>query len=153
MPSSCQKIIISTVMNYMTAKSLLDTNLWVYLYAKDPPDKTAQVRRLVDSHFDTIVMSTQILGELYHVLTRKNFTTVADAKTIIQELATNFPVVEIDVLRVLQALEINTRYQYSYWDSLIISTALLSDCRNLYSEDMQHQQIIDGQLHILSPFE
>ena len=66
----------------MTARILLDTNLWVYLYAKDPLEKYEQIRQIVTNQFETIIISTQILGELYHVLTRKDLITVAEAKTI-----------------------------------------------------------------------
>ncbi len=59
----------------MPAKILLDTNLWVYFYAKNPPEKYNQVRQIVTNKFEEIVISTQILGELYNVLTRKNMTT------------------------------------------------------------------------------
>ena len=68
-------------------------------------------------------------------------------------MATIFPVLEIDTAKVLQALDISTRYQYSYWDSLVIATTLLAGCQTLYSEDMHHQQVIDEKMQILNPFE
>ena len=136
----------------MPAKILIDTNLWIYLYAKNPLEKYNRVRQIIVDQFENIVISTQILGELYHVLTRKNLTTIAEAQAIIIEMITNFPVLEIDTTKVLQALDISPRYQYSYWDSLIIATALLADCQTLYSEDMHHQQVIDHKIEILNPF-
>jgi predicted nucleic acid-binding protein len=137
----------------MPANIFIDTNLWVYLYAKNPPEKYGQIRQLVTDQFEGTILSTQILGELYHVLTRKDLTTSAKAQTIVVEMATSFPVLDIDTSKVLQALDISTRLQYSYWDSLVIATALLADCQILYSEDMHHQQIVDEKLHILNPFE
>ena len=100
----------------------------------------------------TIVVSTQILGELYHVLTRKNFVSVTEAKQIILELIASFPVIEIDALKVTQALDLNSKYGYSYWDSLIIATALISNCGILYSEDMHHDQLIEGKTTIRNPY-
>jgi predicted nucleic acid-binding protein len=136
----------------MPARILLDTNLWVYLYAKNPPEKYESVHQLVADQFEGIVTSTQILGELYYVMTRKNLTPASEAKTIVSEMLATFPVLAIDTANVLLALDINTRYQYSYWDSLVIATALLSDCQSLYSEDMQHQQVIDDKVQLLNPF-
>ena len=46
---------------------MIDTNLWVYLYAKKPSDKYLKVRELVGDRFEAILVSTQIVGELYHV--------------------------------------------------------------------------------------
>ncbi len=136
----------------MPAKILLDTNLWVYLYAKNQPNHATQVRKIVVSQFESIVVSTQILGELYHVLTRKNLTSPPEAKAIILEMITNFPILEIDTTKVLQALDINARYGYSYWDSLVIATALWANCHILYSEDMHHQQVVEDKTQIINPF-
>ena len=44
------------------------------------------------------------------------------------------------------------RYGYSHFDSLIIATALATHCATLYSEDLQHRQVIDGRLTIIDPF-
>ncbi len=55
----------------MSDNIFIDTNLWIYLYAKTSEDKYRKVKQLVDKHFSNILCSTQILGELYHVLTRK----------------------------------------------------------------------------------
>lgn len=132
----------------MTAKVMLDTNLWVYLYAQNAPDKQVKVQTIVTDKFESIVLSTQILGELYHVLTRKNLADTAVAKEIVLEMITTFPVVEIDTVKVVLALDLHARYGYSYWDSLVIATASLSDCEVIYSEDMQHGQVIEKKLKI-----
>ena len=50
-----------------------------------------------------------------------------------------------------EALRIHEKYKFSHWDSLILSAALSSDCTVLYSEDMQHGQIIEG-MEIINPF-
>jgi predicted nucleic acid-binding protein len=52
----------------------------------------------------------------------------------------------------LEALKIHQKYQYSYYDSLIIASALENQCDILYSEDMQHQQLIENRLLIFNPF-
>ncbi|WP_442941115.1 PIN domain-containing protein [Nostoc sp.] len=67
-------------------------------------------------------------------------------------MVNTFPVQAISTTQVIQALEINAQYNYSYWDSLIIATALLGKCSIIYSEDMQHNQLIDNKVIILNPF-
>lgn len=52
-----------------------------------------------------------------------------------------------------KAFEIRQKYNISYWDSLVISSALESDCSVIYSEDMQNDLLIDNKLRILNPFE
>jgi predicted nucleic acid-binding protein len=44
------------------------------------------------------------------------------------------------------------RDRYTYWDSLILATALLANCTIGYSEDMQHNQLVESQLRIVNPF-
>ncbi len=50
-------------------------------------------------------------------------------------------------------MDIKKRYRFSYWDSLIIASALENNCSILYSEDMQHSQVIEDNLKIINPFE
>lgn len=70
----------------MTDKVLLDTNLWVYLYSKDPLEKYQRVEEILRTHPQSIQISTQVLGELFHILTRKKFTSETDAVAIIAVL-------------------------------------------------------------------
>ncbi|MBW4592463.1 MAG: hypothetical protein KME46_05975 [Brasilonema angustatum HA4187-MV1] len=57
---------------------------------KDPQEKYLKVKKIISENFDCLTVSTQILGELYNVLTKKNLTSKEEAKQIIQEIATNF---------------------------------------------------------------
>jgi len=43
-------------------------------------------------------------------------------------------------------------YKFQFYDCLIIATALENNCTILYSEDMQHNQLIEDKLTILNPF-
>ena len=49
--------------------------------------------------------------------------------------------------------QIRHKYNLSFWDSLIIASALENDCSILYTEDLQHEQMIEGKLKIINPFE
>lgn len=136
----------------MSDKVFLDTNLWVYFFAKDPQEKGNVVAGMINGQIPSLVISTQVLGELYNVLTRKQIFANSEAQSIVSGLVNQTSTVEVDTSKVLQAIEINIRYGYSYWDSLIIATALQSDCSILYSEDMQHDQLFDSKLRIINPF-
>ncbi|PSB06121.1 DNA-binding protein [filamentous cyanobacterium CCP1] len=136
----------------MSGKALLDTNFWVYLYSKDPADKYEKVNTLFVSYIEALIVSPQISGELYNVLLKKKFRTQAQAQEIISQLVAGFDISQMTAMQVVEAIKINARYGYSYWDSLLIATALLSNCSILYSEDMQHDQLIEGKLKIINPF-
>jgi predicted nucleic acid-binding protein len=51
-----------------------------------------------------------------------------------------------------KGVEIALRYGFSLYDSVIVASALLASCKALYSEDLQHLQVIDGQLTVINPF-
>lgn len=52
----------------------------------------------------------------------------------------------------LSALDVAERHGFSHCDSLIIAAALEAGCARLYSEDLQHGQLIDQRLTIINPF-
>jgi predicted nucleic acid-binding protein len=52
-----------------------------------------------------------------------------------------------------QGLDVAERYRFSLYDSMIVASALLSECTTLYSEDLQSRHRIDEQLTIVNPFE
>lgn len=135
----------------MTATVLIDSNLWIYYHSMKPNEKFEKTRDLVLANFNSILISTQILGELYHVLVRKNMASQSDARRVVEDLTSEFRTITVNINHVFGAIDITMRYGYSYWDSLIIDTALQSNCTILYSEDMQHNQLIEGKLRITNP--
>jgi predicted nucleic acid-binding protein len=50
-----------------------------------------------------------------------------------------------------KAIEIQERWRYAFYDSLVIASALASGCRTLYSEDLQDGQAVES-LTIVNPF-
>jgi predicted nucleic acid-binding protein len=145
-------IIGSIEMNSMTDKVFIDTNVWVYLYAKTPIDKYQKAYDIIEQEFENILLSSQVLGELYNVLTRKKIASTKDAQRIVVELVDAFPVAAVSADLVLKAVQLQLAHQYSYWDSLIITTAILNRCSRLYSEDLHAGQEFEGVTTIVSPF-
>jgi predicted nucleic acid-binding protein len=110
------------------------------------------VRSLVDEYFQNIALSTQVLGEFFHVLTKKGLQKKEDARLITVDLIANFSVFEVLLSSVTKAMDISIRDGYSYWDSLVLAVALENNCSILYSEDMQDGQFIEGKLRLQNPF-
>lgn len=93
-----------------------------------------------------------MLGELFHIITKKGFKDKSEAKEIIVEMTESFRVVPIKQPTVISAIDLHMQYTYSYWDSLIIATALENGCKTLLSEDLQSGHLIEKKLKIVSPF-
>jgi predicted nucleic acid-binding protein len=136
----------------MTAKIFLDSNLWIYAYDNRDLSKQNITRQLILQNADHIVISTQILGEIYHVLTRKKLQPANQITAIMQDLMENFQLIAIDVAQVRKAIALQAMTRYSYWDSLVVATAITAGCLTLYSEDLQHQRRLEN-LTILNPFQ
>ncbi len=122
----------------------------MYSYSDDEPNKQQIARRLMTETNSFI--STQVLQELCNTVTKKyKFSFEDGAKTMIECCQNNNLHINTEAT-ILKACHIASRYQFSFYDSLIIAAAIECDCQILYSEDLKHQQIIDGTLTIINPF-
>ena len=135
----------------MPDKVFIDSNIIIYLYSEDEPDKRERCQQLVRTHQG--IISTQVINEVSNVLYRKMNLTVSELRAVVDELFKAFSVSLLNQDSIKLALSILERYAYSYWDSVIIASALENSCSILYSEDMQHKQIIEGKLQIINPFQ
>ncbi len=61
-------------------------------------------------------------------------------------------VLPLEIDTYIEASDIRKRYNFSFWDSLIVASALQAGCRTLYSEDLNHGMIVGKKLHIVNPF-
>lgn len=135
----------------MNDKVFFDTNLLIYLYSEDEPQKQTRILTQIKNTKNRWI-STQVLNELSNTLRRKFKLEYDDIANVITEISNTFEVITVQVETIEYALKIAKQYRYSYYDSVIIAAALENQCTQLYSEDMQHQQIIEGQLQIVNPF-
>lgn len=134
----------------MSGKTFLDTNIVVYLYSGDEPEKQAAALALIEQN--NPVVSTQVLSELANTLSRKfalPYDVVAQAVAEVRDACVVIPVMPDTIA---QALALAQKYRYSYYDSLIFAAALSAGCDMLATEDMQHGQIIEEALTIHCPF-
>jgi predicted nucleic acid-binding protein len=136
----------------MKDKIFIDTNIVVYAHLKQPVEIVKWETAFALIKNNKFVMSTQVLSEYYASLLKNK----VDDK-IIQEniklLIKNHEICLITIPIIQLTHQIKLKYHFSYWDSLILATALENQCTQLYSEDMQHKQIIEEQLQIINPFE
>ena len=115
----------------------LDTNILAYDLDAGSPDKQRRAREALARPDHDFVVSTQVLLELYVVLTRKlrpalPETAAADVITSLCRL----PVVGTDAALVQRAIGLSVRHQLSVWDALIVSAAREAGCEELWTEDL-----------------
>jgi predicted nucleic acid-binding protein len=137
----------------MNEKSFLDTNVLIYTDDRDSPTKQTRALELFAllRRSNQGVISTQVLQEYFVAATRKLKVHLSVARRKV-ELFSHLPLVQIDRELILAAIDLRDKYQFSFWDALIVEAALQGHCEILYSEDMQHGLKVEGQLTIIDPF-
>ena len=138
----------------MTFKAFFDTNVLAYEYDLRNLKKQSVAKNLLDKWraSGNFVISTQVLQELYVVLTKKLISTMSgeEAEEIITTYSV-FNVVTVTTETILRAIKIKKRYRLSFWDSLIVSAAVDGKCRILFTEDLSDGMKIEG-IKIVNPF-
>jgi predicted nucleic acid-binding protein len=136
----------------MSGRSFFDTNVLVYTDDQDAPDKRDRATALYEECHGNrqAVVSTQVLQEYFVTVTRKLGVAaeIARRKT---ELFGRMHLVRPDLQDLLGAVDLHRLHRFSFWDALIVRAALVSACRRLYTEDLQHGRKIDG-LEVVNPF-
>lgn len=127
---------------------LLDTNILVYAFTSDP--RSQQAEQLLAKGCS---ISVQGLNEFANVAHRKlgmSWAEVGEATTIIRTLSKR--VLPLDAETHAEALTQAERNGLSFYDALVVATALRANCTMLWSEDMQHGRVIEDRLQIVNPF-
>jgi predicted nucleic acid-binding protein len=127
--------------------AFFDTNILVY--AQQADGKADRARALFA---DGGKLSVQVLNEFVAVSRRKQRRSWAEIAEAIDDVLTMVdPPLALthDVHRV--AREFAEEHRISFYDALIVASAIEAGCDILYSEDMQHGRSIGG-LAIVNPF-
>ena len=136
-------------------KQFWDTNLWVYLFtvSTDPRDVAKQSRLLsLLTDAPDIAISAQVVNELTNVLLQKFGYEAGHVLKIVEQIGQAIVVHPLTLDTSKKAIGIRQKLQLSWFDALIVSSALDAECAVLLSEDMQHGFIVEDKLTILNPF-
>jgi predicted nucleic acid-binding protein len=135
-------------------RSFVDTNVFVCLFDDSEPRKqsVAAKRLQAEQRERELVVSTQVLQELYVALTRGKspIASLDIAERAVRE-ASELTVTQVDTQLVLEAMETCRKNRISFWDALIVRSAGSSGCAVLLSEDMNDGQVIEG-VRVENPF-
>ncbi|MDD5037411.1 MAG: PIN domain-containing protein [Methylococcaceae bacterium] len=126
----------------------VDTNIVIYSLSEEAAKRRKALSILARKPF----VSIQVLNETANIMRRKLAFDIPAIRQFLMDLMKESRVHPITPVTVLSALAAAERYGFSHYDSVIVATALDAGCSMLYSEDMQHEQIIDNRLTIINPF-
>ena len=135
----------------MSGRAFLDTNILIYLYSESDKLKRQTAYRILNNH--NCITSLQALNEASNTWFRKYGWDSAKIHSHLDniELVCDevFPIARSTINT---ALSLKNRYGYSYYDCVMLASALENACDIIMTEDMNNGQVINGTLTIINPF-
>ncbi len=129
--------------------SFIDTNVVIYSLSQDQMKQTIAIQLLAQNP----VVSVQVLSETANIMRRKLGFDIASTQTVVRRIANECKTVQHLSFNTLQSgLNLSANYGFSHFDSLIVASALETNCTTLYSEDMHHGLMVNQTLTIINPF-
>jgi predicted nucleic acid-binding protein len=136
-------------------KTFLDTNIIVYAFDSSAKRKHEIAKKIVIDQWDSRQgqLSTQVLQEFYVTVTQK-IPKPLDRKLAIQTIKDllHWDVVVNDGDAIIEAIDIQTRYKYSFWDAMIIQAAIKGGAELILSENLDSGRKIQG-VALKNPFD
>lgn len=129
----------------------VDTNIWLYSFIKSQDEEKSKIAKSIISGSD-IIISTQIINEMCVNLLKKAKFSEGKIQKLIQSLYKRYTVFELSQDILIKASEIRTEFTFSFWDSIVVASALDSEADYLISEDMQNGFKLEDKLTIINPF-
>lgn len=137
----------------MTIPRFLDTNVLLYSISRDRRERNKHDVAVELLARTDNALSVQVLQEFYVQATRPTRRDAVPHDIAVGLIRTwlRFPVQDVTLAVMSEALEIRAEYSLSYWDATIVAAARALGCRELLSEDLSHGLRI-GDLEIRNPF-
>ena len=128
----------------------VDSNIWLYAFIKTwDQNKSTTAQSIIQKH--EIIISTQVIKEVSVNLIKKASFSEEKIQKLTKDFYRKYNVLEISENILLKASYIREHHNFSFWDSLILASALYANVDILYSEDMQDNFIIE-KTRIINPF-
>lgn len=135
----------------MTAE-FVDTNILVYAHDSTAGPKQARAAALLERLVaeNRAAISTQVLIEFFSTITRKLGRDARFAEEVIEDLAL-WTIHRPTHSDILNAITLQRRHKISWWDALIVNSAIQLGCSVLWSEDLSSRHKY-GSLTVRNPF-
>lgn len=134
----------------------LDTNIFVYAFLASEPRKRSKAVELIETCLGSGqgCISYQVVQEFANVARKKFATRLSggDCKAFIDAAMQPLNRVVSSTELIHTALDLQDELKYSFYDCVMVAAALQAKADTLYSEDLQHWQLVHGVLRIVNPF-
>lgn len=128
----------------MTDRIFIDSNVWLYFFLKDEIEKYKISEKYFrkNANNSIFIITYQVINEVSNQLVRNNF----DEVTIVENIELMCKISTIqdfskEILFLASALR--QKYSLSFWDSIIVASAVKSRCNILATGDLHDGLIIE----------
>jgi predicted nucleic acid-binding protein len=132
----------------------VDTNILIYAHDRSAGAKHEKARELIEGLWESNngCLSVQVLQEFYINVTRKIGKPLNPeiAKSIVADLG-QWTIHSPSAEDILDAITLQQRYGLSFWDAMMLASAIRLGCAVVWSEDLNDGQIYDG-VKVNNPF-
>lgn len=133
----------------MSVNCFVDSNIWLYAFMDESSPKHQQALTVIAQ--PGLILSTQIVNEVCNNLLRKAGYSEQELRQTVENFRQRYPIHAVTLDEICRASALRESFSLSYWDSLVVASAIAADCRIIYSEDMHHGLNING-LQLINPF-
>ncbi len=131
------------------SKIAIDTNILLYAIDDFYPDKQNVSLKIL---LEEPSICTQNISEFINVCLRKWKVPKQKVATLLTTFLTQCNYVPVSETALLNATLIMSRYDFQFFDAIVIASAIDSGCTILYSEDLSSGQLIEDRLTVINPF-
>lgn len=132
----------------MSHLPFLDTNIFIYAFLDD--ERSSKAQEIVSKPY---VTSVQAFNEFASVVRRKwpqKWVEIRRSLDGLRRMAVT--VVELDVQLNASAIDLVDKYNFAFYDALMVAAALEAESSVFLSEDMHDGLTVDGRMKIVNPF-
>jgi len=137
-------------------KVFLDSNILIYSILESDLNNSKRNKtiNLLDDlqNSNEIIISTQVLGEVFNVLSKRYKIDKNEIINRLKIISQNTAVKSITESTIKKSWDIAVKNNYSYYDCLILASALENDCSVIYTEDLDDCRNIEKKLKIVNPY-
>lgn len=141
-------------MNDKTKFEFVDSNVMVYAYDNTQGAKHQKAIKLLETLWETGsgCLSVQVLQEFYYNITRKSAKPLSpvEAPQVIEDFS-DWIIHRPGIRDVLAAIDLQQRHKVSFWDAMILRSALQCNCTRLWTEDLSDGQRYE-KVTVTNPF-
>jgi len=133
----------------MSDKITLDSNILIYAFANNNDFRKSIAKDIIAK---CNIISLQAVNETSYILLKKFKLPEEELEKVIQFMKNQFIISSLTTNILDQTITLCKKYDFSFWDSMMIAAALENHCSIIYTEDLSHGQLIENRLRIIYPF-